>query len=229
MADTRVDVDEEVLRQGAQRARAGSRFVRRALGPPLAEDAVAAERALIDHARTPWDAARLAARLDALIAAASNAPTSNAPTSNAPTSNAPTSNAPTSNAPTSNARTPSVPTPGAPTVADASPEVLAVALRRLRREALLGLIVRDVAGVAALAEVTTTMTQLAELAVQRLTAALARELAMLHGVPLGADGTPQDLLVVAMGKGGGGELNVSSDLDLIYVYDSGGETAPQGA
>jgi glutamate-ammonia-ligase adenylyltransferase len=110
----------------------------------------------------------------------------------------------------------------------ATTAALAAALRRLRRHMLLGVIVRDVAGVAPLDEVTGTMTALAELAVQRLVAAHARELAQVHGVPLGPDGTPQDLLVVAMGKGGGGELNVSSDLDLIYVYDEGGETRAQG-
>ena len=42
--------------------------------------------------------------------------------------------------------------------------------------------------------------------------------------PIGADGVPQDLLVVGMGKLGGGELNVSSDIDLIFVYDEDGET-----
>lgn len=182
MADTPAEVDAIALLSGARRALAASRFVQRALGPHVADDPAAAEQALTALAGAPWDAARLATRLDALIDSA------------------------------------------APT-----PESLAVALRRLRREALLGVIVRDVAGVAPLAEVTATMTQLAELSVQRLTAELARELATLHGVPLGADGTPQDLLVVAMGKGGGGELNVSSDLDLIYVYDSGGDTAPHGA
>lgn len=108
----------------------------------------------------------------------------------------------------------------------ADAQALAAALRRLRRDLLLGLIVRDVAGVAPLAEVTAAMTAFAEIAVQRLTAALARELAAVHGVPVGADGSPQDLLVVAMGKAGGGELNVSSDLDLVYVYDSGGDTRP---
>ena len=111
----------------------------------------------------------------------------------------------------------------------ATPAELAAALRRLRRRALLGVIVRDVAAVASLDEVTETMTALAELAVQRLTAAHATALAAVHGVPLGADGSPQDLLAVAMGKGGGGELNVSSDLDLIYVYDSGGQTQALGA
>jgi len=114
-------------------------------------------------------------------------------------------------------------------VAGGGADTLRVALRQLRRETLLGLIVRDAAGVATLDEVTGTMTRLAELSVRRLTAALGAELAAVHGVPLSADGTPQDLLVVAMGKGGGGELNVSSDLDLIYVYDEGGETAPHGA
>jgi glutamate-ammonia-ligase adenylyltransferase len=94
---------------------------------------------------------------------------------------------------------------------------------------MLGLIVRDVATLAPLDEVTGTMTRLAELSVRRLCAALAAELAQVHGVPMSAAGVPQDLLVVAMGKGGGGELNVSSDLDLIYVYDDGGETAPRGA
>ena len=43
-------------------------------------------------------------------------------------------------------------------------------------------------------------------------------------LPIGADGVPQDLLVVGMGKLGGGELNVSSDIDLIFVYDEDGET-----
>jgi glutamate-ammonia-ligase adenylyltransferase len=106
---------------------------------------------------------------------------------------------------------------------------LARALRLLRRRALLGTIVRDVAGVASLEEVTGAMTALAELAVQRLLAVHGHELALVHGVPCGDDGTPQDLLVVAMGKGGGGELNVSSDLDLVYVYDSGGQTRAAGA
>ncbi|MFN9212699.1 MAG: bifunctional [glutamate--ammonia ligase]-adenylyl-L-tyrosine phosphorylase/[glutamate--ammonia-ligase] adenylyltransferase [Betaproteobacteria bacterium] len=103
---------------------------------------------------------------------------------------------------------------------------LAVALRRLRRRLMLGLVARDAAGVAPLAEVVGAVTALAELAVQRLLAAHAAELAAVHAVPCSDSGVPQDLLVVAMGKGGGGELNVSSDLDLIFVYDEDGETHP---
>lgn len=107
-------------------------------------------------------------------------------------------------------------------------EQLAVALRRVRRQVLLAVIARDLGGAAPLAEVVGTMTALAEVAVQRAVAAHARALARVHGVPTSRDGVPQDLLVVAMGKGGGGELNVSSDLDLIFVYDEDGETRPGG-
>ncbi|HYM48643.1 MAG TPA: bifunctional [glutamate--ammonia ligase]-adenylyl-L-tyrosine phosphorylase/[glutamate--ammonia-ligase] adenylyltransferase, partial [Burkholderiaceae bacterium] len=52
----------------------------------------------------------------------------------------------------------------------------------------------------------------------------AHELAAVHGIPRSTGGVPQDLLVVGMGKLGGGELNVSSDIDLIFVYDEDGET-----
>jgi glutamate-ammonia-ligase adenylyltransferase len=112
--------------------------------------------------------------------------------------------------------------------ADPTPAALASTLRRLRRRALLGVVARDVAGVAPLAEVVATMTALAELAVQRALAVHARDLARTHGVPASGAAAPQDLLVVAMGKGGGGELNVSSDLDLVFAYDEEGQTMPLG-
>ena len=112
----------------------------------------------------------------------------------------------------------------------ADPVQCATALRRLRRRVILALIVRDVAGAAPLDEVMRTMTLLAELCVQRLVAAHGAALAAAHGVPRSAEGVPQDLLVVAMGKGGGVELNVSSDLDLVFAYDEDGSTpAADGA
>ncbi len=110
-----------------------------------------------------------------------------------------------------------------------TPERLAAGLRVLRRRVLIGVIARDVAGRAPLAEVMDTMTALAELGVRRATALHAAELARTYGVPVSAAGVPQDLLVVAMGKGGGGELNVSSDLDLVFTYDEEGSTRPIGA
>ena len=43
-----------------------------------------------------------------------------------------------------------------------------------------------------------------------------------------ATASPQDLLIVGMGKLGGVELNVSSDIDLVFVYDEDGTTRATG-
>ncbi len=45
-----------------------------------------------------------------------------------------------------------------------------------------------------------------------------------HGEPIGYGGAVQDLIVVAMGKLGAQELNLSSDIDLIFAFDEQGET-----
>ncbi|TCB59324.1 bifunctional [glutamate--ammonia ligase]-adenylyl-L-tyrosine phosphorylase/[glutamate--ammonia-ligase] adenylyltransferase [Acinetobacter terrae] len=45
-----------------------------------------------------------------------------------------------------------------------------------------------------------------------------------YGEPIGYNGTVQDLIVVAMGKLGAQELNLSSDIDLIFAFDEQGET-----
>jgi len=100
------------------------------------------------------------------------------------------------------------------------------ALRRLRNLLVCAIVRRDLDGQADLAEVVAAMTRFADFAVQTAYAALYGELAELHGLPTGAEsGRRQDLLVLAMGKHGGGELNVSSDIDLIFVYPEDGETA----
>jgi glutamate-ammonia-ligase adenylyltransferase len=99
------------------------------------------------------------------------------------------------------------------------------ALRTLRKRVILCLMARDLGGRADLAEVLATTTGLAETAI---TSALARLDALLsgqHGRPRGGEsGAIQQLHVVGMGKLGGGELNVSSDVDLIFVYPEEGET-----
>ena len=45
-----------------------------------------------------------------------------------------------------------------------------------------------------------------------------------HGEPMGYNGKVQDLIVVAMGKHGAQELNLSSDIDLIFAFDEQGQT-----
>ena len=96
-------------------------------------------------------------------------------------------------------------------------------LRFLRREVMLTLIARDTTGAADYAEVVETMSDLAEVALQKVIAVHARQLARRHGVPMSPLGVPQDLMVVGMGKLGGRELNVSSDIDLIFVFDEQGQ------
>ncbi len=101
---------------------------------------------------------------------------------------------------------------------------LASALRIARQLTLERLAVLDVEQGASLADVTQTMTDLAE---ATLELALARTLAdqdARFGVPRDAEGQRIDFWIVGMGKLGARELNVSSDIDLIYVYESGGST-----
>ena len=103
---------------------------------------------------------------------------------------------------------------------------LAAALRRLRQRAMLVTLLRDLTGRADLIEVCATITGVAELAIASVVTAHHRWLVEAHGDPIGAEsGRPQELIVVAMGKLGGGELNVSSDVDLVFVYPEGGTTA----
>src|SRR5450759_199844 len=102
---------------------------------------------------------------------------------------------------------------------------LARAVREMRKQVMVKLILRDLNGLADLNEVTQSMTALAEVCVQRAQACLTRALHAQFGSPSGeASATAQELLVIAMGKLGGGELNVSADIDLIFVYPEDGET-----
>jgi glutamate-ammonia-ligase adenylyltransferase len=104
-------------------------------------------------------------------------------------------------------------------------QALKTALRRLRKAVMLGLITRDLDGRADLAEVVTTVTSLAEETLGAAAASHTQWLAREYGNPLGAiSGNRQVLQIVAMGKLGGGELNVSSDIDIVFAYPEDGET-----
>src|SRR5450755_1039040 len=101
---------------------------------------------------------------------------------------------------------------------------LATALRIARQLTLERLAVLDIEADASVADITRAMTELAETA---LDLALARTLAdqdARFGVPRDAAGKRIDFWVVGMGKLGARELNVSSDIDLVYVYEGDGQT-----
>ena len=102
-------------------------------------------------------------------------------------------------------------------------------LRQLRQRVMLRMMYRDLNGLAgstadSLNEVMQTATNLAEISLNTATEYLQTGLQTTHGRPLGNSGAPQNLIVVGMGKLGGGELNVSSDIDLIFAYEKEGET-----
>ena len=98
------------------------------------------------------------------------------------------------------------------------------ALRQLRMWVLCHLIVRDLSCAAPLAEVTETMTVLAEVSLRHAHAVLRAALVERYGLPLSPTGWEQELIVIGMGKLGGRELNVSSDIDLIFIYPEDGDT-----
>ncbi len=109
----------------------------------------------------------------------------------------------------------------------------AAALRVLRHLVLERLAVLDVEHEAPLAEVTGAMTDLAELALNTALQQALLELDEQHGAPTcparsdasaAAPPCRAQLWIVGMGKLGARELNVSSDIDLIYIYDQDGET-----
>ncbi|GAB3415263.1 bifunctional [glutamate--ammonia ligase]-adenylyl-L-tyrosine phosphorylase/[glutamate--ammonia-ligase] adenylyltransferase [Massilia agilis] len=99
-------------------------------------------------------------------------------------------------------------------------------MRRLRNLLLSAIIRRDLEGQADLDEVVTAITRFADFAIQAHLAELMDDMVAAHGQPVGEEsGRAQQMMVLAMGKQGGFELNVSSDIDLIFVYPEDGETA----
>lgn len=109
--------------------------------------------------------------------------------------------------------------------AEEAEAALMAALRDLRCRVLCHILVRDLAGRAPLAEVMESMTALAEVAVRAAREFAWQQLTERYGEPHNAAGERQEMLIVGMGKLGGRELNVSSDIDLIFLYPEEGETA----
>ena len=99
------------------------------------------------------------------------------------------------------------------------------ALRMTRQLVLERLLFLDCEEALELKVVTGCMTDLAEFALCQAFDAASSALDEVHGEPLTPQGLRANICIVGMGKLGARELNVSSDIDLIYVYDHDGETA----
>ena len=101
---------------------------------------------------------------------------------------------------------------------------LGAAMRVARQLVLERLAVQDIECGAPMPAITGAMTALAEVTLDLALAHARAELDARTGVPRNARGEPIDFWVVGMGKLGARELNVSSDIDLVYVYDDDGTT-----
>lgn len=96
--------------------------------------------------------------------------------------------------------------------------------RWFRRLEVAAMAWRDLQGEVDLDTALAELSALADALVEAAAGWLHQALTPRFGTPVDGDGMPLDLIVLAMGKLGGGELNFSSDIDLIFCYRCGGET-----
>ena len=106
----------------------------------------------------------------------------------------------------------------------ASGRAMGSAMRVARQLLLERLAVLDVEEGASVHDITRTMTCLAEATLERALAQAQADHDARYGAPRNAAGARIDFWIVGMGKLGARELNVSSDIDLIYVYEEDGQT-----
>jgi len=104
-------------------------------------------------------------------------------------------------------------------------DTLALTLRRFRSRQQVRIIWRDLTRQAALAETCRDLSDLADASVDLAYHWLYTRHCEQFGVPTGRrSGNPQHMVILGMGKLGAHELNLSSDIDLIFGYPEGGET-----
>ncbi len=97
-------------------------------------------------------------------------------------------------------------------------------LRKFRARSMVRIIWRDFNRSADFNETTDDLSHLASACINAALNFHYEKLAEKHGTPRNKKGEPQPLLVLAMGKLGAKELNLSSDIDLIFTYPENGTT-----
>ena len=100
-------------------------------------------------------------------------------------------------------------------------------LRTLRQREMLRIALRDLFGLADLDETLNALSHLADFCIEQALRHAYQKQRQRFGTPLSERGEEQSLIVLAMGKLGGSELNFSSDIDLIFVYPESGQTKPE--
>ena len=103
------------------------------------------------------------------------------------------------------------------------------ALRRFKAREILRIGLQDLLGRQPLTGITEELSNLADVVLETAYQICRREMLARHGLPqIGEAGCPLrecGFVILGLGKLGGGELNFSSDIDPIFVYEGGGETA----
>ncbi len=96
-------------------------------------------------------------------------------------------------------------------------------LSRLRRREMTRIIFRDLTRRASTLETTAELSHLADFCIESALAHCYDQAVVRFGQPVGPDGRPEKLIVLGMGKLGAYELNLSSDIDLIFFYANQGQ------
>ncbi len=98
------------------------------------------------------------------------------------------------------------------------------AFRRFRQRQFLRIGTNDIIRDRPLEEITRDIARVAETSLEVALAASIRAMGQRFGQPHGNHGRPARCAIVAFGKLGGEELNYSSDIDLMFIYDEEGAT-----
>src|SRR5213595_1437493 len=94
------------------------------------------------------------------------------------------------------------------------------ALRFWKGREMTRVALRELANVAPLEETTGELSQIAEICVRRVFQSINAEFKQRYGSP------NAEFAILALGKLGGGELNHSSDVDLLFLYNDEGQLSP---
>ncbi len=97
-------------------------------------------------------------------------------------------------------------------------------LRRLRTREMVRIALRDIFGMADLLETMADLSAFADACVDIIFSHLFNINCKKYGIPTGKNGSPQNIVILGMGKLGAFELNFSSDIDLIFTYPEAGMT-----
>ena len=100
------------------------------------------------------------------------------------------------------------------------------ALRRAQRRELLRIGAAEILGVKSVEQIGRELSDLADAVLEIVLDLVMADLLESYGRPRTERGRPAQFCIVCLGKHGGQELNFSSDIDLMFVYDEDGETRP---